>query len=525
MSKTTKTLFSIIILGLFLRILLSFIIGYKDMDTDALVYFGIAKGFINYHTFVEEAILFTPGYPFFISIVNIFIADTYIAAKFVSIFFGTLTIPIAYFTGKEFYNKTAGLFTAFAIAIYPGIAQTGAVTLTEATFFFFLFCSLYFSIRIFNKEKLKDYIFAGIFIAFAFLVRPEGLFLLIFPFIFTGYNVLKRKKINFLKLFSLFALFFIICSPYLIFIHSETGNWSLSGKGGWNIIYGEVVTEDPLEFREEYFSLNENKDQLVIEELSRTMSHSDYISNNLDKFSKRYFIHLLEYVNFFFFFMLPIVIPLFLFFFTKIRTKITTLTLFLYSLILASIYPMYVLHPRYTFIIIIPLILLSSVGFSESKNILKRWRFKKIITNNIKTLILVVLILSALLHTFGMVVERPYYVSYAQVDFDPDLYIDTSNAILDNINSEKRTNIISMSYHESYRTGSGFVSLPYTNDLDLIEFAKNREASFIIINERDLESWKYYESYTILDSLSPDVEKIYESEDSGYLRQIFKVKE
>ena len=106
--KDNLSLILILLLGFFLRLFLMFTIGYRDMASDALGYVMIAKALFQEGFLIEQALFFPPGYPLFIGVFNWFIEDALIAARFVSVVFGTLTVFVSYKIGKEMSNKSGG---------------------------------------------------------------------------------------------------------------------------------------------------------------------------------------------------------------------------------------------------------------------------------------------------------------------------------------------------------------------------------------------------------------------------------
>jgi 4-amino-4-deoxy-L-arabinose transferase-like glycosyltransferase len=107
--------------------------------------------------------------------------------------------------------------------------------LSDSTFLFFLVVSFYLGIKGGKEEKkfLWWCLGAGICSGLAYLTRPEGIFVVFF---LLGWYFLKwifhNKKITrFLAASGIVLLaFFLVATPYILFIKNHTGTWQISMK-------------------------------------------------------------------------------------------------------------------------------------------------------------------------------------------------------------------------------------------------------------------------------------------------------
>ena len=518
--KDNLSLILILLLGFFLRLFLMFTIGYRDMASDALGYVMIAKALFQEGFLIEQALFFPPGYPLFIGVFNWFIEDALIAARFVSVVFGTLTVFVSYKIGKEMSNKSGGLFAALAKAIYPGIVQAGALAMSEALFIFFMFLAVYSSIKILRDISWLYIVMLGASIAFTYLIRPEGIFLFPLPCFVIFWNCKNFMFKNASKVLVVFLVFVLITSPYFYYVFLETGDFSISGKGGWNLLKGEIVTGPEEEWRIEYLSLNEDKTLTLLEEISFEISTLDYILENPGDMFDRYVIQFIEVVRLLFYLIVPVLFALIFFFLNKYKDVGLMYMLLAYVIMLIFIYPLYTIHPRYLFILAAPLVLVSSLGFAKARRTVKKYYDKYDLANNIKSILVFILILFSFLYLVSLAYDLPYYVSYGQGDV-PEVYSDAADVILSYEETE-RLNIMAATSYISYFSDSNMVNFPYANVEDFLEYAENREVDYIVIEESSQGNWDVYEDYTNLDDYDY-IELIFEDDSTGSLIQVFKV--
>ena len=184
--KEHLILIFIFLVGLLIRIIL-----FKSeafIPPDAMSYSRLGKNLIESGNYVfgenyNLGLIIPPGYPIFIGIINSFINDLLLSAKLISLFSNLITILLFYVIGKELYNKEAGLFAAFAYALHPLILKLSVYGNAEALFFCFLFLSIYLFIVLVRRDSFFIYILLGISIAMSYLTRPEGILLLLLPFL------------------------------------------------------------------------------------------------------------------------------------------------------------------------------------------------------------------------------------------------------------------------------------------------------------------------------------------------------
>ena len=500
---------------------------------DAVAYTRLGKNLIESGKYVfgenfNLGIWLPPGYPILVGLINLFFDDLFLSGKIISLFFSIVSIFLFYLIGKELNNKEAGLFSAFAYAIYPTkIIERTLEVHTEGFFFCFLFFSIYLFIVLLKRNNFFIYILLGISIGISYLTRPEGLFLLLLPLLTLFKSNPLRNESNEKRVFKVcvtFVIFILIVSPYLLFLKQSTGRLTLSGKANTVILAGEEINLKSMkDYDRTMYSLNKDKTQLRAFELSR-VSIINYIFKNPASFTKRFLKNVRSEMQYLSILLIPIMLPLFFSFFSEdLFKKKDRLILLLFSFLFGGLYSLFFVIERYMFPIALFLILFSSIGFVNSQsalsNILNFYKIKRnkitlFLEKHIKYIIIIVLILSSFL----------YYTVFRPEAEIPTEHIKTGYFLKNNISlGYEKLNIMSRMPWVSFYSDSRFTYLPYANYTDVVNFAKLYHVDYIVVDERLLSEWDYYDELFNMEKYSVDVKLIYE-DNSRKLIKMFKVK-
>ena len=175
-------------------------------------------------------------------------------------------------------------------------------------------------------------------------------------------------------------------------------------------------------------------------------------------------------------------------------------------------------------IIISSIILFSSVGITNSTtaflNLFDFYEIKKnkitsFFGKNIKYIILTVMVLSSIL-----------YIAFSELG-NQEVAIEHINAgyfLKDNVSSEyEKLNVMALRPFVSFHSDSRFTMLPYANCRDVIDFGKLYNVDYIVINERFLSGWDFYDELIEMEKYSDDVELVYE-DNTEKLIKLFRIK-
>ena len=228
-----------------------------------------------------------PLYPFLIAMVSHLVTDFEVAGKLVSTLFGVLMIFPVYFLGKRIFDQKIAFLSTLVLVIHPYIRRFSADVLKESTYLFFLATAFWFAWRTLEKEKRYLFLFIPLFSALAYLVRPDGVEILLVVFFYTlfvkKFSVSGKKGVVILLILLSSGILFL---PYLLHLKGVTGEWALSKAKSIGGILGTGVTSGEISLMHKIlFSLK----KLNLEILA--VYHPLYIFLLLIGIGKRVFSH------------------------------------------------------------------------------------------------------------------------------------------------------------------------------------------------------------------------------------------
>ena len=142
------------------------------------------------------------NYPIFIAGVFAIFRDWIVAARSVSIFFGTITLIPLYLLLKRFFDDKINLLVILMYALAPVLVGRSADVVRGPIYWFFITCGLYFFI---DQMVKKNYLFlflSNLFFLMATWARIEGLLFIVVSCFF----LLVAEKNEKIKKFSFFIL-------------------------------------------------------------------------------------------------------------------------------------------------------------------------------------------------------------------------------------------------------------------------------------------------------------------------------
>jgi len=158
-----------------------------------------------------------------------------------------------YALGRAIYGRRVGFIAAALVAVYPALAAQPFLwgTMTESPFLLFTFCGIWAIWQALHTDRTAWYGTAGLCFGLAYLTRPEGLTYFAVLGLFMVAWLMARKTFWRLTTIARLALAVIVClavmSPYVIYLHSASGHWTLSGKVGLILdIAPAYVAHDPV---------------------------------------------------------------------------------------------------------------------------------------------------------------------------------------------------------------------------------------------------------------------------------------
>lgn len=208
-----------------------FCINFDEVNYLKLGVSGAKYGFTHVlHPF------WSPFLPFVIALFARVISNYELAGRMVSLLCGSLIlIPVFLFT-KHHFNRKNAWSTILFLAFYPSMAFFQTTVLTGSIYTLNLTIGIFIGWILLHSRSILWAVLGGVVFGCSYLTRPEGIGLLL---VFIGimlfvlfYTVRFKKDLLILMKMSICIVsFIVIATPYLIYLHRETGLWTLSAKG------------------------------------------------------------------------------------------------------------------------------------------------------------------------------------------------------------------------------------------------------------------------------------------------------
>ena len=208
--------------------------------------------------------MYTPLYSILIAGVSLVARNIELAAHLVSLFFGTFLIVPVFFTTLRVYGLRAAYLSAAVVAVYPLLIARAGSIYTEAVYPTLLTAALYWGIRSLELRSTKNYFLCGAFFGLAYLTRPEAFaYPIFFAFALFIMALFTRRSpaTAFFAPSLVLAGFVLVASPYVVFLHTHTGQWRLEGK--WDINYtAGTRMHSGLSDREALYGIDDNQQEV-----------------------------------------------------------------------------------------------------------------------------------------------------------------------------------------------------------------------------------------------------------------------
>lgn len=204
----------------------------QGIANDGAHYGFVAREFLKGNFIEALSSPAPPLYPFLISLLSPGSGHVEIAGRLLSLFFGTLTLIPLFYLIKEAVGRREAIFTALFYSFHPYLVTYSGMLLTEATYWGLLNLSVYFFWTGLRRGKAWRIGLSGVFLSLSYLTRPEGIgYILVYLAWIVIDGILKKRWFKtFVFIGALVTSVFILCIPYVIHIHRETGQWLISKK-------------------------------------------------------------------------------------------------------------------------------------------------------------------------------------------------------------------------------------------------------------------------------------------------------
>ncbi len=209
------------------------------INGDGIYYVTLGQKLVSGDLVGGISAYWSPLYSGFCGIFSLLFHDQEFAGRFVSAVAGSLVVIPTFCLIREFYGKTPAYIGSILLVLHPMLIKSSGWVMTESLYTLtFIWCILVFWLAL-STRKLRRFFLTGSLFGAAFLVKPEAIgFLGLVPLLviaaacFGQRGTLRQYSVGYLPLLLGFALLFL---PYILFLHSKTGQWTISQKIAVNL--------------------------------------------------------------------------------------------------------------------------------------------------------------------------------------------------------------------------------------------------------------------------------------------------
>lgn len=478
-------------------------------DSDQLRTIALAQKFAAGDFYGVLDPYWPPLYPILIGTLTFlisFVDSPILPALLIAIVTGTLAVPLTYYLVKQSYGRQREATLAAVVAIFFGHLINSVFSFgTENIYLLLIIGALMIGWRGLERSSAADYTLTGILLGLAYLTRPEAIgYTVFFALLAFGKNWWESQTFSRNSITQIAALllgFALLAAPYVLYLRTATGTWTISAKAQVNSAIGD------LEQMAEAGAAPDATGQAGV------LIHS-FISN-LIQFNKD------------FPFLLP---PLLLIFvalglfsrrWDKERLR-REMYLILFCLITVFGYAATVVQVRY-FYVLLPIFFgwmaygIFQLGRWFSKS-MQNWMPNRSVSPAVFVILCVVFIFSYTLPiNCFMVPEDKAWQTTAYEERNAGLWLRKK--------ASTSSRIFSASSRPAFYAGGRHVA-PTTTDVgEILRQIKEDHLDYVITGERSIKRNPYLKDFTEILQNDPDFELIYNKEERpGYQVEIFKLK-
>jgi len=216
------------------------------LSSDAITYFQISRNILYAGKLGWEALWATPLHSMIIAAVSYFtgINDLLTVSSLVSPLSAFLLVLTVYSLAVQIFDRRTALLAATITAMFPHLISIAYSAEPEVTYTLFLTLSLAIFTAAIKRSSLLLACAAGVSFSFAYLSRSEGFLVMIL--LFMVLSVIQGRRFYSSIVFRLCVVstmvFFLVSSPYLVFLKKHYGTFVLSPKASYVMIWMKAAT-------------------------------------------------------------------------------------------------------------------------------------------------------------------------------------------------------------------------------------------------------------------------------------------
>lgn len=185
----------------------------------------------------EPSLLFSPGYGLLAAPIYFFIRDIEYSGMLVSGFSYIGLVCVTYICISKILDKRAALISSLFITFSPLLISRSYINLADIAATFFIVLSVLLTVRVIviNTSR-KVYFVIGLLFGFGTLIRPDCLLVAVgcagVVIIIYLIDIMKQERgsVSLWSIVLSIVGFFFCVFPYMLYLHTHTGIWTISTK-------------------------------------------------------------------------------------------------------------------------------------------------------------------------------------------------------------------------------------------------------------------------------------------------------
>ena len=487
--------------------------GEVVVGPDQIQNITLARRFAGGDLYGVLDVYWTPLYPILIGTLTYFINSLVTPSLIISIVAGGLAVPLTYFLVKQSYGQREAVIAAVIAVFYPHLINSVFLLGTENIYLLWVIGAVFIGWKALKTDLSRDYLLTGILLGLAYLTRPEAFgYPLFFVLLFTGKKLWQKNlpvRSSLTPIFILLLGFAVLAGPYIFYLRSATGSWTISGKTEINTIAAEYSEEDVQpETAAPPTGLNLKKCRVLIES---------------------FFINLIIIHKGF-----PYLLPVFLLMLvalglfgenwnTEKLEREGYLILFCLTTVVG--YAVSTIQTRY-FYVLLPIFF----GWIARGIVQTEQRFHELIKNHLsdKFIHLFVskrLIILALVAMYFYVLPLNFFVHSEAAAWEAAAFEERDAGVWLKQNGKPSPLIFSASFRPVFYAEGRPFPIETTDAKELLAQIKDQKADYVVTSERSLKRHPYLKDFNEYLQNSPDFELVYETEKpDGYKIWIYELR-
>ena len=204
------------------------------VNVDPSIYVGLARHLASGDWRLGLDPYWSPLLPILTAIVSVFSDSLMLPISIISIFAGSLAVVATYYLVKQSYGEREAVIAAVIATFYPSLLNSTFDLGTENVYLLLINFALITFWKGLVDNSRRSFLVTGLLLGLAYLTRPEAFGYLVF-FIplafsktFTGQKAFSQSQIK--NVLIILLGFILLATPYILYIRSETGYWTISTK-------------------------------------------------------------------------------------------------------------------------------------------------------------------------------------------------------------------------------------------------------------------------------------------------------